>query len=123
MNGNTENATSCQAPVHPQQHDHDPQQRDQVTEDRDHAGGEEIVQCIDVGRHARHQATHRVAVVEPDVEPLQMRVDLHAEVKHDPLPHHLHRVRLDVFEDERPDEEHEKQQATWSSPDRSPVRM
>ena len=53
--------------------------------------GEELVERVDVGRDPRHQPADRIAVVERHVEPLQMRVNLHAQVEHDALPRHLQR--------------------------------
>ena len=90
-----------QPPVHRDQHDHDADQREDVAEDRDDAGGEQLVQHVDVGRHARHQPADRIAVVELQVEPLQVPVDLHPHVEHDPLPGHLQRPGLDELERER----------------------
>ena len=42
----------------------------------DHAGGEHLVQDVDVGGHPGHQPADRIAIVELKVEPLQMAVDL-----------------------------------------------
>ena len=49
-------------------------------------------------RDARHQPADRVAIVEAQVEPLQVRVDLHPQVEHDPLPGQLHHPGLQVLE-------------------------
>ena len=81
-------------PVHGQHHAHDPEQREQVAEDGDHPGGEQLVDGVHVGGHARHQASHRVVVEEADVQPLQVRVDLAAQVHHHALPGHLQDVDL-----------------------------
>ena len=80
-----------QPPVEEQHRGHDADEREDVAEDRDDAGGEQLVERIDIGRDARHQPADRIAVVEPHVEPLQVRVDLHPQVEHDPLPGHLQR--------------------------------
>ena len=88
-------------PVHPQHHDHDADQREDVAEDGDDAGGEQIVQHVHVGGDARHQAADRVAVVVAQIQPLQVPVDRHPQVEHDPLPGQLHRPRLDVLGGER----------------------
>ena len=64
------------APVHPEQHADDAEQHEDVAEDGDEAGGEHLVERVDVGGHARHQAAHRIAVEELDVEPLQVPEDL-----------------------------------------------
>ncbi len=94
-------------PVHAEHHGHDADQREHVAEDRDHARGEQIVQDVDVGGDARHQAADRIAIVVAQVEALQVAVDGHPQVEHDPLARHLHRPGLQVFEDERRDEDRE----------------
>ncbi len=99
-----------QAPVHPQQHDHDAEEREDVAEDRDDAGREHVVEHVDVRRDARHQAADRVAIVELDVDALQVTVDLHAHVEHDALPRHLQHPGLQVFERERAEKDAKKSQ-------------
>ena len=99
-----------QPPVHPEHHDHDADEREHVAEDRDDAGREEIVQHVDVGGDARHQPADRIAVVVAEVEPLQMAVDRHPQVEHDPLAGQLHRPGLQVFGGERDDQDGEVQQ-------------
>ena len=59
-------------PVHRDQHDHDAEQREDVAEDRHHARREHVVEHVDVGRHARHQPADRIAVVELQVDALQV---------------------------------------------------
>ena len=94
-------ADQRKAPVHPQQRGHDADEHEQIAERRDHARREQIVDDVDVCRHSRHQPADRIAIVERQIEPLQMRVDLHAHVEHDALPDHLHHVGLGVLERER----------------------
>ena len=94
-----------QPPVHPQHHRHDADEREHVAEDRDDARGEQVVQHVDVGGDARHQPADRVAVVVAQVEPLQVAVDRHAQVEHDPLPGQLHRPGLQVLGGERDDQD------------------
>ena len=94
-----------QPPVERQHDDHDADEREHVAEHRHDAGGEQVVQHVDVGRHARHQPADGVAVVELDVEPLQVPVDLHPQVEHDPLAGQLHRERLHVLARERAEED------------------
>ena len=101
MSGSTENATSASRQFIHEHHDHDADQREHVAEDRDHAGREEVVQHVHVGRDARHQPADRVAVVVAQVEALQVAVDRHPQVEHDPLPGQLHRPGLDVLGGER----------------------
>ena len=93
-----------QPPVHPQHHGHDADEREDVAEDRHDARGEEVVQDVDVRGHARHQPADRIPIVVADVEPLQVAVDPHPQVEHDPLAGQLHRPRLDVLGDERDDQ-------------------
>ena len=70
-----------------------PSQHEDVAEDRDDTRGEQVVQHVDVGRDPRHQAADRIAVVEADVEPLQVLVDLHPHVEHDALAGQLQQSR------------------------------
>ena len=59
---------------------------------------------VDVGRHPRHEAADRIAVVVLQVETLQVAVDGHAQIEHDPLAGQLQGPGLDVFRHERQDE-------------------
>jgi hypothetical protein len=58
-----------------------------------------------------------IAVVEAQVEPLQVAVDGHPQVEHDPLPGQLHRPGLDVFGREADDQHRRKTTASRSRPD------
>ena len=71
--------------------------------------GEEVVQHVDVRGDARHQPADGVAVVVAQIEPLQVAVDRHAQVEHDPLPGQLHRPGLDVFGGECADQDRQIQ--------------
>ena len=53
-----------QPPVEPEEHGDDAGEQQQVAEDRDDAGGEHLVQGVDVGGHPGDQAADRVAVEE-----------------------------------------------------------
>ena len=75
-------------------------QHENVFDNGNHARGEHIVQCIHVGGHARHQAPHGILVEERDVHPLQMAVELAAQVEHHLLSGPLHQVGLGEFEEE-----------------------
>ena len=99
-----------QAPVHPEQDDHDAGEHEDVTEDRYDPGREQLVEGVDVGGDAGHQPADRIAVVESEIEALEMAVDLHPQIEHDPLPHHLHRPCLHVLEHERAGENEQKRQ-------------
>ena len=94
-----------QPPVHPQHHAHDAGQREHVAEDRHNARREQIVQHVHVRRHPRHQPADRIAIVVPQIELLQVPVDGHPEVVHDPLARQLERPGLEVFGAERGDED------------------
>ena len=88
-------------PVHPHQHGHDAGKRDQIAAHRYDAGREQLVQCVDIRRDSRHQTAHGIAIEEPDVQPLQMLINLHPQVEHDLLPRHLHRPGLQILERKR----------------------
>ena len=110
ISGSTEKCHERQPPVHEQQHDHDPGQREHVAEHRDHARAEQIIQGVYVGRHACHQPTDRVAVIEAEIEALQVARDLHPQIEHDPLARQLHGVGLGVLQGERSNQYAQEQQ-------------
>ena len=66
---------------------------------------------------------HRVPVVEPKTKPLQVLVDPHPQVEHDPLPGDLHCPALYVLEREGATSVSRKNSATRPRPDRSPAGM
>ena len=101
ISGSTAKATSASRQFIHSITRHDADEREHVAEDRDHAGREQIVQHVDVRGDARHQPADRIAIVVAQVEPLQMAVDRHPQVEHDPLPGQLHRPGLDVLGGER----------------------
>ena len=80
----------------------DEAQHQQIAENGDQAGGEQVVQHVHVGGDARDQAAHGIAVVESDVELLQVRHQLPAQVEHGLLADALHQVHLPEFEHEDP---------------------
>ena len=97
-------------PVEAHHDGHDPDEGEEVAEDGDDPGGEELVDGVDVGRHAGHEPTHRVAVEVGDVQPLQVAEDLAAHVLHDPLPGHLHEAGLQVAHPPRRHEREEEEE-------------
>ena len=101
-----------QPPIHPQ-HDHDEhkQQKSVVDHGRD-ARGEQIVQRVDVGGHARDQAPDRAAVVEAHRQALQALENLLAQVVHRFLADLLHHPHLQVLKGEAQGERHQEQHAT-----------
>src|SRR5579883_55782 len=84
-----------QMPVRPQQDGHDAAQRDGVPEDRHHAGGDQVVEGVDVVGDARDEAADRGAGEEADREPLEVVDHPQAEAAHDALSHELHEVALE----------------------------
>ena len=82
-------------------HDGDDETEHQkVAQDGDEAGGEQIVEHVDVGGDAGDQAAHGVAVVEGQVETLQVFHELLAQVEHGELAGPLHQDGLGEFGDE-----------------------
>ena len=81
--------------------DDDESEHHQIAEDRHQAGREEVVEHVDVGGHAGYQAAHGIAVVEGEVEPLQMFHELLAQVEHGELAGLLHQVGLGELGDKR----------------------
>ena len=108
MSGSTENASSASRQSIDDEHDHDAEQREDVAEDRDDAGREQVVEHVDVGRHPRHQPADGIAIVELQVDALEVTVDLHAHVEHDALAGHLQHPRLQVLERERAEQDRQK---------------
>ncbi len=83
------------------EHDGDDEaQHQHVAQDGDQAGGEQVVEHVDIGGDAGDQAAHRVVVVEGQVETLQVLHELLAQVEHGELAGVLHQVRLREFGDE-----------------------
>ena len=76
-------------------------QDEHVAQDRHQARCKQVVEHVDVGSHAGDQAADRVAVVEAQVQPLEMRHQLAAEVEHGELADVLHEVDLAELEQER----------------------
>ncbi len=97
ISGSTANATSASRQFMHEHHRHDAEQREHVAEDRDHARREQVVQDVHVRRDPRHQPADRIVIVVAHVEPLQVAVNPHADVEHDPLAGQLHRPGLDVL--------------------------
>ena len=69
-----------------------------------HAGGEHLVEGVDVGGEARDQAADGIAVEEADVHALHVAEDLAAQVEHDFLAGPLHQVGLDELQAEGHDQ-------------------
>ena len=89
-----------QVGVHAEHRGHDEEQHEQVPKDRDQSRTEQLVQGLDVRGDAGHEPAHRVPVVEPQVELLELPEDLRAEIVHHPLAQPRRHERLHVLEDE-----------------------
>ena len=87
-----------QPPIHPQHDDHDSGEHEYVFEDREDAGGEHLVQRVDIAGEPGDQPADRIAVEEGDVHALNVAEDLAAHVEHDLLTRPLHQVGLDELE-------------------------
>ena len=85
-------------PAHGDHDGDDVGEREDVLKDGEDAGGEHLVQGIDVGGDAGDEATDRIAIEKGDVHPLEMAEDLRPEIEHDLLAGPLHEVGLDELE-------------------------
>ena len=101
ISGSTEKATSASRQSIHTSTAMMPSEREHVAEHRHHAGREQLVQHVHVARHPRHQPADGIAIVEPQVEALQVPEDRHPQVEHHPLPDDLHRPGLGELEQER----------------------
>ena len=84
-----------QARVHGDQDDDDPQQLGEIGEDQDDARGERLVDRLDVGRHARHQAADGSAVEKRGREALEVGEDGVSQVEDDVLTGPLQQIDLE----------------------------
>ena len=103
-------------PGHVEHDRHDSDQDEHVLENRDHSGGEHVVESVDIGGHARNEAADGIFVVETDVHPLEMAEDLASQIEHDHLSRPLHEIGLQIIEQET-----EGEQTDASAP--PPVRF
>ena len=92
----TAKAAMREPPVGDHHHHRDRQQREQVAEAGDDARGEQLVQRLDVARHARHQSSDGRAIVEGDRQPLHVREQLLSEIAHHALPEQRGEHRLAI---------------------------
>ena len=99
-----------QPPVHPQHDDDEDHQQEGVVDHRGDARGEEVVERVHVGGHARDQAAHGAAVVEAHRQALQVLEDLLAQVVHGVLADLLHHADLQVLEGEAQRQRRQEQQ-------------
>jgi hypothetical protein len=87
-------------PALPDHNGDDETEGEDVFEDGEHAGGEHLVEGVDVGGETGDEAADGVAVVEGGRHALQVAEDLLAHVEHDLLAGPLHEVGLEEFEQE-----------------------
>ena len=85
-------------PAHPQHDDDDEGEDEDVLEDGEDAGGEHLVEGVDVGGDAGDEFAYGIVIEEGRRHALQMAEDLAAQVEHDLLPGPLHHVGLQKFE-------------------------
>ena len=71
-----------QPPAHVEHDGDDADQHEDVFEDRDHAGGEHLVQSVHIAGDAGDQAADRVLVEERDVQLLQVAEDFSPQIEH-----------------------------------------
>ena len=88
---------------------HDEAEGEDIADDGHDARSEHVVQCIHVGGDAGDQTSHRVAVVVREIERLQMRHQIAAQIEHGPLAGLLHEPGLAEVGEERAYEREEEQ--------------
>jgi hypothetical protein len=108
------------ARVHPEQDRGRARQHRGVADRRDEAGGEELLERLDVGGQARHESPGRRAIEEDDGEPLHPREHVPAQREDHPLPEDRHGVHLQVDEPHRADEGREIQEDPLPHPGKVP---
>ena len=89
-----------EGPAHAQHDDDDEGEDEDVFEDGEDAGGEHLVEGVDIGGDASDEAAYGVAVEEGRRHALEMAEDLAAQVEHDLLAGPLHQVGLDELKTE-----------------------
>ena len=87
------------ARAQPEHRDNHETQHQNVADNGDQAGGEQIVQHVHIRRDARDQPAHRILIEIGDVQRLQMRHQLPPQIEHGPLAGPLHQVRLAEVEE------------------------
>ena len=82
-------------PAHAQHDEDDAGENEDVLEDGEDAGGEHLVEGVDVGGEPRDQPADGIAIEEGEVHALQVAEDLAAQVEHDFLAGPLHQPGLE----------------------------
>ncbi len=89
-----------QLPVHAQHGGHDEDQREDVAEDGDDPRAEQLVEGLDVARNPRDEAARGIAVVEAQVQALEVSEELGSQIVHDALTQPGREQALPVLERE-----------------------
>ena len=89
-----------EVPIDRQHDGDDAEQRGDVHEDRQRAGGEHLVDHVDVGGQAGHQPADRIAIEEARRQLLQVRDEVEAQIGEALLRHEHHQVVLQIEEAE-----------------------
>ncbi len=98
-----------QPPILGDHQDADGQQREQIAKSGDDAGGEQLVERLDVGRHARDQAPDGIAIEEDDGQALHVAEDVAAQIAHHALAEQAREDGFAVLTGERNDERQPEQ--------------
>ncbi len=97
-------APQGEVPVEQEKHGDDAEEQEEVAENRHQAGGEQLVERLDVGGRPGHQAADRLAVEEADRQLLEVAEHVAPQVRHHPLAHQPHHVALG---EERAEDQHQ----------------
>ena len=93
-----------ETPIREDHHRRDREQGEEITQPRDHTGGEQLVQRLDVRGHACDEPADGRSVVESDREPLDVLEQLLSQVAHHALAEQRREHRLAIRADESHDE-------------------
>ncbi len=94
----------------------DEAEHQQVAQNHEQPGGEQLIEGVDVGSEPRDQTAHRVAIVEGDIQPLQMPHQLAAQIEHGLLSDPLHQVLLAEVAEHGADQRREVKEGDLDQP-------
>jgi len=109
--GDDREREQCERPAHGEHDGDDEGESEHVFKDGEDAGGEHLVEGVDVGGDAGDEAADGVAVEEGDGHALDVAEDLAAEIEHDLLAGPLHEVGLNELEAKAEGERAEEEKA------------
>ena len=98
--GNDEEGEQGERPAHAHHDDDGEAEHEDVVEDGQDAGGEHLVEGVDIGGDAGDETADGILVVEGGGHALEVAEDLATHVEHDLLAGPLHEVGLEEFEEE-----------------------